>query len=171
MEKIIEKIDKYELINHIIPGSIFLLFLNFYYDYKIIELGAFYFILLSYSVGIIIGRLGSLIFGKLIFKKLKINGGREYKRYIAACKKDEKINVLITSKNMYRNFSISFLLMIIFILIKYITPKVHFNKEIIIVVGILLLIILFVYSTIHIGNYIDERIDIATNKKSKKTKE
>ena len=148
--------------NHIIPGTALLLFFEYYFGIGLKQLNSYCFIIVSYILGIIIDRVGSFLFEHVVYKIYK-GGGSDYKKYINACRKDDKIEVLATTKNLYRNLSASFLIILLSIIIKIITTHFQLNKTLMLFLITMTLTILMIYSTIRIGKFIDKRID-AVNK-------
>ena len=112
MEKIIDKISEYEIVNNIIPGAVYIYVLNHICTLQFKEEGVIQTIIMSYFIGVVIGRIGSL-FIEPVMKKMKFIYHADYYKYINAEKTDEKIQVLLRVTNMYRTFiALMFLILI-----------------------------------------------------------
>ena len=65
MDKIIDKIDKYNVFTNIIPGYLLLIFNIYYFEISILNIGEQ--IIISYFVGQTLSRIGSIIGQKNTF--------------------------------------------------------------------------------------------------------
>ena len=99
MEKIIEKIDNYNLFTNLIPGFLLLMFNVYYFGLDNIKIGEQ--IVVAYFAGMTLNRIGSIIIEKIIMKISKSNK-EEYVKYIKASKNDGKIEVLLQERNTFR---------------------------------------------------------------------
>lgn len=157
MEKVIEKISNYHIFNYIIPGSIFLIICSEYLHLLTIN-RVLSFIVISYFVGIIISRISSLITEKIIIKVFKVKK-EPYCDFIKAAKKDEKIDIILQDRNMYRNIVTTIIIvlllkvMVVFKFIKYL------KNQYVQLIIIFFLIILFILSYIKQNNYLILRIN------------
>ena len=125
---------------------------------------------LSYIIGIVICRFGSFLFKTVVYRLINDGKKRDYKNYANACEKDSKIDLLVTSKNMYRNLSATFLLTILIFIGNKVLSHFNINFFVLILTGLALLCALFVYSSICTNYYIDQRIENALSNKRKKTR-
>ncbi len=99
---------------------------------------------ISYFIGLIISRIGSLVIEPLL-SKMKFIKYAPYAEYLKAEQKDPKIKILLEKNNMYRTM-ISLLVSILLVkLYEYGTINIEIiNKlEVIIIISILLVILLF----------------------------
>lgn len=164
MEKIIEKISNYHIFNYIIPGALFILFINEYIG-NMIKLDNFiYFFFSAYFIGIVIGRLSSLITEKLLYYTFNIKK-ENYDSYIYAEKNDEKIGVLLQDLNMYRNICTMLAMMLIIKLFEILNIYKILGREASILIILLLLIVLFACAYLKQSKYIISRIKVANKKK------
>lgn len=101
MKDLLEKISSYNIFNYLLPGTVFAYLsthsTQFYLVQDDILIGAFVY----YFIGLIISRVGSLIFEPFLIFALKIKFA-PYKEFILAAKNDPKIEVLSEVNNMYR---------------------------------------------------------------------
>ena len=112
MDKLIEKLSEYNILNYLIPGVLFLCFIDALEIHDINEKNIFLMLFGGYFAGMILSRLGSIIIEPL-FKWLKIVVYASYSDYLKAEKKDTKLPRLVSENNMFRTFVAMFILLII----------------------------------------------------------
>lgn len=101
MESLLEKISSYNILNNLIPGAVFV-FLGKLLDIISLPLdGIVESIFIYYFCGMIISRIGSLVI-EGIFERLKWIKYASKAEYVAAVKKDARIESLLETSNMYR---------------------------------------------------------------------
>lgn len=164
MEKMIEKISSYHIVNNLIPGYLFLIINQHFFKINLINENIIYSLFEAYFVGIVISRFSSLVIEKTINKIWKLNKV-PYDRYIVANSRDEKIEILSQDCNMYRSLCA---LMIIELVIKvalYFNILNIINKDVLIIFMIIMLIILFTASYIKQSKYILARLKSVYNNK------
>lgn len=164
MEKIIDKLSSYHLFNYILPGGLFLILCNNYLNIKIEQDKFIYFFFMAYFIGIIISRVSSLVTEKIICFVFKIKR-ESHENYINAAKKDEKIEILIQDMNMYRSICTMLIILLIMKVIKIFGLDQLIDKELLIALLFILLIIVFICSYIKQTKYIISRVKIANKKK------
>ena len=161
MDKFLDKLENYNILNYILPAIIFISGFKYYIGIDI-NMGdnviSQFFIL--YFIGLVLSRIGSLII-KPILAKLNIANqkqGVSYAEFFKAESKDAKIKILFANYNMYRTFIAVFCLLLI--LKPLYVLKNYFNIEstICITIGIILLIILFICSYKKEFDHIQNRI-------------
>lgn len=111
-------------------------------------------LLLSYVVGVVSSRIGSLILEPTA-KKLNILKWRDYSRYLEAEREDEKLQTLQTVSNMYRSLAGCLVLLLAVSALYAIIPNT-------LAAGTLMLafcFVLFVFAWRKQTNYIVKRID------------
>lgn len=103
MKEILDKLTSYNLFNYLLPGVIFSILVTELTEYNFIQeniiVGAF----LYYFIGMTISRIGSLVV-EPILKKIDFLKFADYKDFISASKKDNKIEILSEANNTYRTF-------------------------------------------------------------------
>lgn len=102
MEKLLDKISHYEIVNNIIPGAIYIFILKNYCGINLLTSEWFYDIIQFYFFGVVISRIGSVII-EPICKKIKLVKYCSHADYIIASKNDDLIVTMSTINNMYRS--------------------------------------------------------------------
>ena len=158
MEKLIERISNYHIVNTLIPGFIFtylskqLLSVDFYSE-KIL-----YNFFIFYMLGIICNRIGSIII-EPFFKLIHIVKFAPYEEYVKAELKNPKIESLNTDNNFYRTICATILFIIgekLYIYLIAICPFIASYKNEII---IFLVLTLFTFSYHKQTSYIKKRVE------------
>lgn len=111
MKEIIEKLSSYNIFNYLLPGAIFAYFIEHITPYKVIQTDLIIGPFLYYFIGMVISRLGSLLFEPLL-KKMKFITFADYNEFVLASAKDEKINTLSEANNTYRTICALFISLI-----------------------------------------------------------
>ena len=158
MNELLNKLTSYNLFNYLLPGAIFVVIAEKTSSFSFIQENIFLAFFLYYFIGMIISRIGSLIIEPLL-TKLKIIKYSPYSQFLAASKKDSKIDILLEANNTYRTICSLFLLLIVlksyeFLLIKF--PELNKWNSVLLLFGLL---ILFVLSFRKQTRYITKRID------------
>lgn len=164
MEKIIEKISNYHIFNHLVPGILFIIISDYTLGTNIYSDDIIYLFFISYFIGIAISRIGSLIVANVLYLFTKENG-EDYKKYINACEKDSKIDILIQDKNMYRNICTMLILILLIKVISIINFNINISRDLKIIIVLCLMIILFAISFLKQNKYISSRIRAKKNNK------
>ncbi len=158
LEKLLEQISAYELLNNLLPGALLYALLSrhtgyqFKVDNVVLEIFIFYFI------GLVAGRFGSLVI-EPVYKKLGIINTADYKDFIAASKKDSKIEALSSKNNMYRTFIAVLVLYAIWRIVDWIVVIYPILRPWFIRIGVVLLILLFSFSYRKQTKYVFDRIN------------
>ncbi len=156
MDRIIDKIDKYNIFTNIIPGYLLLIFNIYYFEIGVLNIGEQ--IIISYFVGQTLSRLGSIIGQKILFKFTK-EKGESYDKYIIASEKDSKIEILMQERNMCRTFCVLFVICIIEILLTKIISISSIN-DIILIILLIIFLIIYAISFCKYNKYITDRVRI-----------
>lgn len=166
MDKVLDKISEYEIVNNLVPGSIYLFFLIHFCDVQFDEEDVLQMIVISFFFGVLIGRTGSLIFEPLM-RKFKLIKFVEYAAFINAEKKDDKIQILLKGANMYRSF-MSMMFYIIITKLFYIwIIKCPNIKDMVFWIALIATIIIFLVAYIKQSNTLIKRVEEA-NREIKK---
>lgn len=157
MEKLLDHISAYELLNNLIPGAVLYSLICRHtgcrlIDNVLLEMAACYF------VGLVAGRFGSLVIEPL-FKKFKFIEMRAYGEFIAASKIDPKIETLSGVCNMYRTFAAIFVLYAVWRVLDLMIDSFPTLRPWIHGTGLLLLILLFCFSYRKQANYVARRVE------------
>lgn len=160
MEKLLEKMSSYNLLNNLIPGGAFvwlceLFGISLFTSSSIVEkLFVFYF------CGMIVSRVGSLVIETLC-KKIKIVTYSSKHDYVEATKKDKLIESLLETSNLYRTCAGMILTVGICKLYIMISNLFAIPREIAVWIIISILFILFVASYCKQSRHILSRVEIA----------
>ncbi|MCE5964397.1 phosphohistidine phosphatase [Enterobacter roggenkampii] len=111
MDGLWEKISSYNIFNNLFPGALFVYFLERFTNVIISSDELIKNIVLYYFAGLLIGRIGSIVF-EPILKLIRVVRFAPYPEYLHACQCDSKIEVLQEVANMYRTLFSMFLLLL-----------------------------------------------------------
>lgn len=102
MDKILDKLSNYNIFTNLFPGAIYCFLVDKLFSIQLIQddlvVGAF----LYYFCGMVISRVSSVVLEPLL-KKTHFVTFVDYKNYLTALAKDEKIAVLLETSNSYRS--------------------------------------------------------------------
>ena len=101
MESLLERLSSYNILNNLIPGAFFVFFGKLLNVISLPLDGVVERIFVYYFCGMIISRIGSLVI-EGIFEKVKWIKYVPKAEYVAAVKKDARIESLLETSNMYR---------------------------------------------------------------------
>ncbi len=168
MEKFVEKLSSYNILNNLLPGVVycFLMKLICYVDFTSDNIIADIFV--YYFLGMIISRVGSILVEPL-YKKVKIVSFADYTKYIKAEKEDSQVTILSETNNTYRTMIALCLIVLISILTVSVFDFFNWNKKICIYIVLVLLVILFSVSYSKQTTYVKKRIEKQANNQEEKT--
>lgn len=101
MDKIIDKLSSYNILNYLFPGAVFCVITDRYFSIPLLQESIINGLFLYYFIGLTISRFGSIVIEPLL-KKLGIIKYSDYSDFVKASKADPKIETLSESNNMYR---------------------------------------------------------------------
>jgi hypothetical protein len=157
MKELLEKVSSYNLFNYLLPGTVFVFALSKISDYNFLQkdllIGAF----LYYFIGLIISRVGSIIIEPLL-KKWKFLKFAKYSDFVIYSKKDEKIDILSETNNMYRTIIALILSLVLVKGFDLVAVKTGMNDAWQSIVVLTLLLALFLFSYRKQTDYITKRI-------------
>lgn len=160
MDELLKKLSSYNLLNYLLPGVAFVVLAKEVCGYSLyidnIVLGAFYY----YFIGLIIGRIGSLIIEPLC-RRIGIVKFRNYVRYVRASVKDTKLETLSETNNTYRTFIAVMLCLGLLRLVLWIIALVPILKNYVAPILIVAFLVLLLQSYRKQSSYICDRIDIS----------
>ena len=166
MEKLIEKISSYNLLNNLLPGATVCYLMKFFIGIDVIQTNIVNNLFIYYFLGMVVSRIGSIII-EPICKKIKLLSYADYKSYLVACKNDGKIETLLETNNTYRTF----LAGCIFILLIWVYYKAGQQFQLLFdiapIITIILLTCLFAFSYKKQTNYIKLRVEKQTENQSR----
>ena len=157
MKDLLQKISSYNIFNYLLPGVVFVTLLRLLTKYELIIddfiVGVFFY----YFIGLIINRIGSLVIEPII-KKTSLVKFFDYRKFISASRKDEKIDLFSEVNNMYRTFISMFLILLLIIIYEKFSLLLSISHFVMTLIGLILLIILFIFSYKKQSEYINKRI-------------
>jgi len=158
MNEIISKISSYNIFNYLLPGIIFSFLAQEYLGYSLIQSDTIIGLFLYYFIGLVISRIGSLVIDPAL-KGCKIICFAEYKDFVEASKKDEKIDLLSEVNNTYRTLCSTFFLLIALKGYQFIESKSCFLQEWSPAMLVFALLLLFALSYKKQTAYITRRVE------------
>ena len=157
------RIRNYNLLNNLIPGAILCVLLKYLVGYDLMNVGTLELLVIFYFVGMVNGRIGSLVV-EWFLKKVHFVNFRDHKQFVAAEQKDKKIDYLSETNNMYRSM-ISVAFTALLVKLYHVGVDLHWNwgnvSEWVVLVAIL---ILFSCAYRKQTKYIVSRIDYHISK-------
>ncbi|MBP5571906.1 MAG: hypothetical protein J6X39_04490 [Bacteroidales bacterium] len=158
------RISNYNLLNNLIPGAILCVLLKYLVGYDFMSVGTLELLVIFYFVGMVNGRIGSLIV-EWVLKKINFVTFRDHEQFVAAEQKDKKIVYLSETNNMYRSMiSVAFVALIA--KIYHVGVDLHWDwgnlSEWVVLVAML---VLFALAYRKQTKYIVSRIDYHTKSK------
>ncbi len=158
MKELFDKISSYNLFNYLFPGILFAVISNKTTTYSFLQenfiVGAFVY----YFIGLVVSRIGSLVI-EPILKKIAFVKFADYKDFVAASKKDAKIDLLSEINNMYRTVCSMFFLLLLLKLYELIESRLPGLKDWNAYILLTSLLIMFLLAYRKQTNYITKRID------------
>lgn len=159
MNEFFNKLSSYHLFNNLLPGILFVVLLNRFTEYQINYDNLLVSGFLFYFLGMTISRISS-IFIEPFLKKIKFIKFKEYKLFVEAYKKDNKLEIFVETNNKFR---VLFTMLILIILAKlfYSINLGYLNlslktQEYILLIS---LAVIYLFSYRKQTNYITKRID------------
>lgn len=157
MKDILSKLSSYNLFNYLLPGIIFVVSASKFTRYSFIQQDIIIGLFLYYFIGLVISRFGSLAIEPFL-QRLSFLKFADYNDFVAASKKDEKLELLSEVNNTYRTLCSLFVLMLLLKIYERIEDRFSALKDWngVLLVALLLAIFLFAYRKQ--TNYITKRI-------------
>lgn len=157
MKDIINKLSSYNLFNYLLPGILFAFLAEKTTHYSFIQQDILIGIFLYYFIGLVVSRIGSLVIEPLL-RNLKFLKFADYKDFVIASKKDEKIEILSEQNNSYRTICSLFFLQILLKIFEISQNWFPALKKWDYIILLVLLFFLFLFSYRKQTNYISKRI-------------
>lgn len=155
-----EKISSYGIINNIIPGAVYIAFVERFTSFRIFPEDVLMQLVLCYFIGMVIGRIGSLWIEKKALKNAAVAFHEDYTK-AEILDSDGKVTTLSTINNMYRTFiSLPVCVMVTVLLdcLWAVIPHFEWIKKAIVILGCVLLIVIFVKSYKKQTGYVASRV-------------
>lgn len=156
MEKLLERISAYDLLGNLIPGAVLYALLCRHVGHSLID-NVLVEIAVCYFLGLVAGRIGSLLIEPLL-EKLKLVKKRDYSEFVAASRKDPKIETLSGVRNMYRSFIAVLAIYAVLLVIGWLLETFPATGPCVKIMGVILLILLFFFSYRKQTGYVNDRI-------------
>lgn len=158
MNDIFSKISSYNLFNNLLPGIVFVALSELVTGYSFAQKDVLIAAFLYYFIGLVISRVGSLIIEPLL-RKINFLNFADYKDFVSASKKDQKLEVLSEVNNTYRTLCSMFVLLFLLKLYEkieqYLAPLQDWNT----IILLTFLLIIFLLSYRKQSTYISKRIN------------
>lgn len=164
MESFLNQLTSYNILNNLLPGTIFCYILKYFLNIDLISSNLIGDLFFYYFCGMIISRIGSILIEPLL-KKTKFVKFVDYKLFLKASKEDSKISILSETNNMYRTFIALFISILIVKIYNYYSNIYIVLKNYSDIIIITALLILFLVSYKKQVNYIKDRVNAVLNKK------
>lgn len=103
LKLIAERLSQYHLLTNILPGTVLCIILQYIVGYNIILENYYQCAIVFYFVGLVNGRIGSLIV-EPVLRKCHWLTFAPYKQYVRAEKLDNKLQTLNQDNNTYRSY-------------------------------------------------------------------
>ncbi len=157
MKDLLDKLSSYNLFNYLFPGIVFVVLANTTTHYSFVQQDIVLGIFLYYFIGLVISRFGSLVIEPLL-KRFSFVKFADYNRFVAASKKDEKVELFSEINNTYRTLCSCFCLLILLKIFESIENRFHLSNEWMTFFLIVFLLIMFLFSYKKQAEYITKRI-------------
>jgi hypothetical protein len=122
MTDFLNKLSSYNLFNNLLPGILYVVFLNHFTVYKISHDNLLLSAFLYYFIGLTISRISSITVEPFL-KSIKFVTFRDYKLFVTANQKDSKLDILVETNNKFRVL----LTMILLVLLSKLYYSLNFN--------------------------------------------
>ena len=162
MKDLLDKISSYNLFNYLLPGILFVCISKYFTDYNFIQDNNFIGVFLYYFIGMVISRFGSL-FVEPILKRISFLKFADYKSFIVASKKDEKIELFSEVNNTYRTIIALFIILLLLKTYNYFQVRWNISINITYLIVVVVILVIFLFSYRKQTNYITKRIKANDN--------
>lgn len=166
MEKIIEKMDSYNIFNYLLPGAIFDYMFEILFHMKLVQGNIVENLFVYYFLGMILSRIGSIIIGP-ICKKIKWVKFADYGDFIKASEKDDMVKLLSEVNNTYRTLLSGGIVLIVFKIYFFIVEKLSISNDINKIIAIVFIVVLFALSYRKQTKYVANRVKKVNEEESK----
>jgi hypothetical protein len=161
VNEILSKISSYNIFNYLVPGALFVIAAKRVNIIDLDDADLATKLLIFYIVGMIISRLGSLLIEPGM-RWAKLVRYSDYKNYVLACAKDNKIEILVEVNNTYRTFAAAFMALSVGMIITARHRDWSASEPWIALSTLAALIVLFLLSFIKQANYVRNRVEAHT---------
>lgn len=165
MEKFLKKISVYQFLNYMIPGTLFIILVDFLKIYELPMDNVLLILFGGYCSGMVLSRIGSLLIEKYL-RKWRFVVFAPYEDFKNAEDKDSKVTTLSMENNMFRTFLAMFLVLLVLYglcLIPVVNESMHTKWMPLITIVLLVLLFLFAYRKQ--TKYVRKSVEQINNKK------
>ena len=166
MEKVVEKLDPYNILNNLLPGVVMVFLLRKELGINLVDDNMIEILFISYFVGMIISRVGSLVV-EPICRIVKLVDHVTYEDFIRASKDDDKIELLSETNNSYRSFLTVGIIVLMGKLCVFLATKVSIPSSVVDIIMILVIIIVFACAYRKQTDYIVKRVSNVNKREEK----
>lgn len=166
MEKVVEKLDSYNILNNLLPGVVMVFLLRKELGINLVDDNMVEILFISYFVGMIISRVGSLVV-EPICRIVKLVDHVTYEDFIRASKGDDKIELLSETNNSYRSFLTVGIIILMGKLCVFLATKVSIPSSAVDIIMILVIIIVFACAYRKQTDYIVKRVSNVNKREEK----
>lgn len=159
-ENLIEKISHYNLFNYLFPGVIYVIVANHFTRLKLPTENLLEFLFLSYLIGLVVSRIGSILVKPYLIKKLPCYPKEvQYNDFIEAVKQDPKIDILSSERNIYRTLTALGIMILVTIIFDPIVKWLNLSEIVVFIPLVIGLVILFIFAYVKQTKFINKRIE------------
>jgi hypothetical protein len=156
MADFVTKLSSYNLFNYLLPGIIFVILADTVTNYSFSQENVITGLFLYYFIGMVISRVGSLIV-EPVLKRISFVKFAEYKDYVNASKKDERLELLSEVNNTYRTLCALFMVTLLLVGYEKLEGNWPFLRERAVIILTVLLLLLFLVSYRKQAAYVAQR--------------
>lgn len=157
MEKVIDKLESYNIFNFLLPGAVFDYMFEMMFKQNLVSGNIIEDLFMYYFLGMILSRIGSIII-EPVCKKIKWIKYADYKDYINASKKDEMVKVLSEVNNTYRTLFSGGVVLIVMKIYFGLATKLNVNSDVHEIMALIFVVILFAFSYRKQTRYVNNRV-------------
>lgn len=158
MKELLDKLSSYNIFNNLLPGIVFVVFSEGFLSHSFLQDNLVVGVFLYYFIGLVISRIGSLIFEPFL-KKISFVTFANYKDFVTASKVDTKLELLSEVNNMYRTFVALFATLLIARLYEWAESVCPTLKQATPIVAVVIILLVFLVSYAKQTTYIRKRIE------------
>lgn len=160
MKDLIEKLSSYNVFNYLFPGVLVAVLGTAVSSFKLLVDDIVVGVFLYYFYGLVVSRIGSLVLEPLL-KRVRVVRFASYADFVAASRLNAKIETLSEQNNVYRTLASTFLCITLLAVIDRVLVRFPSISAYALQIGVLLVLVLFVWSYWKQTKYVSARIDAA----------
>jgi hypothetical protein len=157
MLDLLNKISSYNLFNYLLPGVLFAVMASKLTHYSFLGYEVVVAAFLYYFIGLVVSRFGSLIV-EPVLKSVGLVKFADYASFIAASKKDPKVELLSEVNNTYRTLCSLFVLLLLLKLYERLSVRWLLLERFHVIILALLLFVTFVFAYRKQTEFVKKRI-------------